>query len=280
MPEWLRSRTVSLLARIRPKRKSGDLAKYLYLTDKQLIYRHITDVHNAPIETRLDVFYSQLSALRPERNSAYFQYAVAFGASLLTEFNLIANVSAGGVSVLPIALKHVVLVAFAVTQLRLGFVLSKYSYIVGIFEHRFYASPPYRRADMLARYPFAFDTMKYFVTQIGTLPHTASMRLPKRMIGMLILLVIGLLVYVSFSIWLFMSLAHAVWTSVTPLPTFWSKSVVFVSLAMAAATYLLPTDLLFKRSYMHIGLIKMMNRAHEEDRPRYLRYFEWTRGLR
>jgi hypothetical protein len=257
----------------RQKRKAGlSLEKYLFLTDSQLIYQLATSPNSKPLADRLDGYHDQLGQLSIERNSAMSMYAVTFAACLLARFNLIDNFNPAGISLLPVAVKHLVIVAYAVSLVRLGLVSSKYSFICGLFHKKFYASQADARVDLLAKYPLAFDALKYYVGQIGSLPHTASMRIPKRMIMMLVILSSAIMFYLAVSFWLFGSLALDVWMSKTPVPSILSKSVVIVSIVIAFSSLLLPVDLLFKRSYMHIGLIKMMNGAHEEDRPRYDRF--------
>jgi hypothetical protein len=123
------------------------------------------------------------------------------------------------------------------------------------------------------------DVMKYYVGQVGNLPHMSTMRVPVRMIAMVALLLMGIVAYVVFSLWLFGTLSTEIWNASSPLPVFWTRCVVVVSLGLVAASYLMPSDLLVKRSYMHVGLAKMMNRAHEIDRERYLRYLRWVNRL-
>jgi hypothetical protein len=263
----------------RAKRPDKGFSKYIYLTNKQLVYQLITSPENGKLEGWLDTFYKQLENLRPERNSSAKLYLIVIAALLLTRLNLITGISAAGFSVSPVALQHVLLIGLALSQFNLSYTLAKYGYISSIFDRKFYSSPPYERALLLAKYPSAYDVSKYYLTQIGTLPHTASIRIPVQLIAALVFLVIGLSAYVAFSFWLFIDVAIDVWQSKTSLPVFWSRSTVVIAAAVTISTYLLPTTELLKRRYMHIGLVKMMNRTHKSDRARYRRYLGWIDSI-
>lgn len=266
---------------LRKKRDDGaGLAKYLYLSDKQLVYQLITSPENGKLRDSLEAYHKQIETLAAECNSALTAYLIFMGAAVLSKFDLVASVSAAGISLLPIAIKHVVLFGLSVSQLRYSLISVKRGYISGIFDRIYYSSTPSKRADLLARYPQAFDTLKYYPTQIGTLPHTASMRFPIRMVTMLAFLVVGLAIYIFFATWLFYSLACDVWLSTTPFEGFWSKATVAVSIALVVVSMLLPADLVLKRSYMHIGLVNMMNDAYKHNRQRYLKYSKWAQSIK
>jgi hypothetical protein len=152
-------------------------------------------------------------------------------------------------------------------------------FVAGIFEAHFYKCLPGKRVDLLCRYPAAYESLKFSPIQIGALPHTAP-RVPKRMIAIVLIMALAAPVSFSLSLWLTASLSYDVWNSVTALPSFWSKLIAAASLITVIASYALPFDLLFKRRYLHVGFVGMMNRAYRENRPRYLRYLAWVERVR
>lgn len=265
----------------RLKRDKGlGAAKYLYLTDKQIAYQLISSPENGSIDDKLDTFYVQLQALSSDRSSAIMMYLSVFALCFMSRFNLVFNIEAGGISLLPNALNHALLGLYAFAMLRLGLATVKHSYLASMFDLKFYKSNPERRALLLAKYPSAFDALKYYQTQIGCLPYTARMYQSKRMIAMLILLIAGLLIYIVLSGWVFISLATDVWKSSAPLSSWWSKSLVIGSTMVVLASWFLPYELFLKKSYIHVGLVKMLNAAHANDRPRYDRYFRKLFAIR
>ena len=207
-------------------------------------------------------------------------YILIMTVGILSKFNLLNQFNSLGFGISPNALSHVVLISLAFFSFRLAVIYSKFYYIANIFDVFFYKSDPPRRALLLAEYPLAFEVIKFYQGQIGTLPHTARMKLPYRMLGMLIFLVTGIIAYLGFSIYIYCSLASTVWNSSGGLPTFWSHALFVISTSLMICSWLLPFDLMIKKSYMHIGFIKMLNAAHELDLERYRRYFEWTRRIR
>ena len=46
------------------------------------------------------------------------------------------------------------------------------------------------------------------------------------------------------------------------------------------ASWFLPYELFFKKSYIHVGFVRMLNAAHTNDRPRYDRYFRKLFAIR
>lgn len=255
------------------------VAKYVYLTDREVSYQLLRNKATAPLDNDLEKYYSALIPLADARRNAFKLSAAMLALALLSKLNLVSAGSLSGVTLAPIALKHALLAAYAATNLYSSIMSVKFMFVAGIFETHFYKCNPSQRVDLLCRYPIAFDSLKFSPLQIGTLPHTAP-RVPKRMIAIVFLVALAVPVSFLLSLWLTASLSYDVWNSVTSLPSFWSKIIASASLLTVIASYALPFDLLFKRRYLHIGFVKMMNRAHREDRPRYLRYLAWIERTR
>jgi len=256
------------------------VAKSLYLSDDQLVYQLITNTRDLHKSENLDPLYSAIGSLRERRDVALKQYLVVFLAGVLARVGALQDFSAGGVSLQKAAISHVVLILFAFASFNLNLSFVKLRYSCGIFSRIFIASSPSNKAYLLARYPEAFDELRYYVTQIGFLPYTTREGWPVRMVLALILIIFGMILYVTISLWIFLGLAGEVWSYKTIVPMIWSRLFVIAAVMITVSGFALPGDLIFKRRYLHIGFVQMMNKAHDEDRPRYLRYLRWVMRIR
>lgn len=257
---------------LRPRAKRSvkePLWKSLYLTDSQYINRLVSHPSNGPSAKNFELLYERLKEMRPEIASAFNVYLISFAAVLLSRFHLLSAVETPGLKIASGAIQHVLLLSWADFQFKLSYLFAKHAYVAAIFDEEANKLPPTGRALFLAKYPFAFFILRYYPAAIGNLPHMFTPGFPVKAILALLFTIIALLLYFSVSTWLFVATSIDLWRTPTSIAPIASKGVIAGAAAFAIASWLLPANWFLKRRYTHAGLVTLMSRFHERNRPRW-----------
>jgi hypothetical protein len=254
----------------RPRRTSKEpLWKSLYLTDSQYVDRLISHPDNRPTIDHLDLLYERLKEMRPEIVSSFNAYILAFAAVLLSRFHLLSSIETPGLKIAADAVQYVLLLGWAYLQFKLSYLYAKHGYVAAIFDRVADKASPTKRSLLIAKYPFAFFILRYYPAVIGNLPHVFKPGYPIKAILAAVSTVLGLVLYFALSTWLFISVVAMLWETPTAIPQVASKGIILAAIAFAAASWLLPSNWLLKRRYTHGGLVTLMSRLHENNRPRW-----------
>lgn len=258
----------------RRRRYSGEsLIKYIYLKDSELKYRSLSA--DGLSEDSFGTYYEQVILLSDQRRSALRLYALTFSGAVLAACGGIAEAQAGGVTIASGLINHAILLLWAWSQCALGIVDAKFSYITGLFEERLKAlSTHSRKINFLCRYPLALPLHDYYVERLGPPGLLIRMAAPLRMIVFVLSIMVSLGTYVAFALWVYIALSNKVLASSSPSPEWLSVIVVALSGLIMILSYTLPTTGWLRKRYMHMGLVRLLERTMNNNPERYSQYVQ------
>ncbi len=258
MPEWTR--------------KPGDLVKSATITEGEIVSLLLSSegIRDSDI---LDAAYESVTHIGESRGKAFSFLATATVIAILAKFNVISSFSTGGISVAEAAFKPFALTAFSATGLYFSYFQSRYRYFELWFESAFMKSTPGHRAELLLRYPIAFDVFKFEPSFRGypTFVHpkdSGLWRLPS-----FVLLFIAIIVYGALSLALWVSLAIDVWAGAFPN---WLVAifVIISSALLVILQFCLPFAVRKTRKYQHFGLVALLTQLQESDPERHRHFLQ------
>lgn len=260
-----------------PRRYTGqgeDLLKYVYLKDDDYWYRILREKYSrSEVEKVADDYYKTFCEIDERYHKAlkFLGLIWAFGVLVAIGFIKKANIlgldissSRFGAAFLPLA---------GGFSYLCGELAVKRAMIKSIFEKHYLTSDNRDRIDLLLKYPNAYPFYRYKPN------HEVAPRYlygQHRFVGYIYLIILSSLTALFafiFSCYIAIYFITEV-LNYTSLSKFITIPLVVLSSIGMLMGYIYPAASIFKRRYMHLGMVKLLNSVYVSDRSRYRRYIK------
>jgi hypothetical protein len=224
----------------------------------------------------LDAAYPSLEKIYEKRQKSISLMLISFALLVLSYLDFVDEFGSAGLKVNPIYLKHFALMFSCVAGLNYALVDGKMSYFQTIFAYIFDRSDARGRADLLARFPLAFDVNQFSPTVRGY----PKFVFPKRFhqfYPWAALSLVGLAAILLLSMFISVSIAIDVWNSEGQV--FVSRSIVIISAYTGLISLFVPKYWNIKRLYTHYGSSELFRQLDERNPARAKIFRRITVGL-
>jgi hypothetical protein len=252
-------------------RKPGEITKSSSIPEGEVISLLLGSVGKKDSDL-LDAGYESAKTIGESRGKAFSILATTTIVAILAKFSVISSLDTSGISVAETAFKPIALTGYSVAGLYFSYHNSRFRYFELWFESIFERSSPGRRAELLLRYPMAFDVFKFEPIVRGYPADTFPKGSDIPHLLRLILFLIALIVYGVLGLALWVSLSIDVWNEAFPNQLI-SAFVVISSVVTGVLAGCLPLVGKKKRDYDHYGLSSVLTRLQEKDPERHGRYW-------
>jgi hypothetical protein len=251
-------------------RKFGDLKKTATLSEGEIISLLISSKKLTDKEMLNDA-YDSTKILSESRTKAFSLLVTMTIIAIFAKFEVISGLSTIGVSIAEAAFKPIALAGYSAAGLYFAYFHSRYRFFELWFHSIFEKSDAGGRAELLLRYPLAFDLFKHEAVVRGLPKFVFAEKNELWKLPAVILLVLALLVFTLLAFALWVSLSIEVWSEGFPNRIV-AGSVIFGSLLTSVLSATLPFTTDKKSKYEHYGLSQMLSNLQQIDPARHQYY--------
>lgn len=248
--------------------------KYLYLSDGDIWYRAArSQKSQAEFGAELPLYYASLRALSEQYWSIMKGFAILWTVALLSLLGVIEKASAFGIDLAPQKFGVFFLPAYATLAIYHNMIALKRLTISSVFKKVYEIAPKSEKADILFRFPDAFDFLKYRINH-DIVPDQLYIRL--RLFPLFYAIFAAVLmvaIAVAGSVWVVGAFSIRVW-EIQGDYSYAFKSIVILSIVGILFSYMFAGIAIGKRRYTHMGLIHLINRISGRDKVRSALYFK------